>query len=163
MACVKISHDRINDFVYNNEPKKRYKESANESHIHAPDYLMENEAESHRLEVKTRPEAVRKQSLWCGLKPGMRVLDAGCGPGKVTSILYECIQPDGSILGVDYSDKRIRHANEHYRDKPGIDFKLHDLRDPLEGLGEFDIIWVRFVLEYNLLESPEIVIAYQTL
>ena len=48
-------------------------------------YLMENLEEAIRLEMKTDPEAVRKQALWCGLKPGMRVLDAGCGPGMITS------------------------------------------------------------------------------
>jgi len=120
-------------------------------------YLMENEAESIRLEIKTRPELVREQALWCGVKPGLRVLDAGCGPGKVTAILHEMIRPAGSILGVDYSKKRIRHAKRQYGKKPGIDFQLHDLRDPLNGVGSFDLIWVRFVLEYNLLESPEIV------
>ena len=83
-------------------------------------YFMENESESLRLEVKTRPEAVRKQALWCGVKSGLRVLDAGCGPGKVTSILHEMIQPGGTILGVDYSEKRICHAKKHYGKKSGI-------------------------------------------
>jgi len=148
VTCVKISHDIIDDSLY--------KAGLIKDHV-TPDYLMENETESIRLEVKTRPEAVRKQALWSGLKPGLRVLDAGCGPGKVTSILHEIIQPDGSVLGVDYSEERICHANEHYGHKSGIDFQLHDLRDPLEGVGQFDLIWVRFVLEYNLLESSEIV------
>ena len=40
-------------------------------------YLMENLEENIRLEFKTDPKAVRKQALWCGLKPGLRVLDAG--------------------------------------------------------------------------------------
>ena len=120
-------------------------------------YLMENLEESLRLEVKTNPEAVRGQSQWCGLKPGMRVLDAGCGPGKVTSILHNEIQPDGQILGVDYSETRIEHAIGHYGRKPGIDFLIHDLRNPLDGLGTFDLIWVRFVLEYNRAESRDIV------
>lgn len=39
-------------------------------------YLMENLEENIRLEVKTDPVAVRKQALWCGLKPGLRVLNA---------------------------------------------------------------------------------------
>ena len=155
MACLKASHDITDDSLY--------KTGLIEDHVtpikkcKPPDYLMENEAESIRLEVKTRPEAVRKQALWSGLKPGLRVLDAGCGPGKVTSILHEIVQPGGSVLGVDYSEERIFHANERYGHKPGIDFQLHDLRDPLEGVGQFDVIWARFVLEYNLLESPEIV------
>jgi len=118
---------------------------------------MENLEETVRLEIKTDPEAVRKQALWCGLKPGLRVLDAGCGTGKITSILYEMIQPGGRIVGVDYSEERIHYATQHYGRESGIDFQVHDLRGPLDGLGLFDCIWVRFVLEYNRIESPDIV------
>ena len=157
MAFFKVSNNRMDDSSFRTEPIKNYIKPVSRSQSPNPDYLMENETESLRLEVKTKPQAVRKQALWCGIKPGLRVLDAGCGPGKVTSILKEMIQPGGTILGVDYSEKRISHAKKHYGKKSGVEFQLHDLRDPLEGVGQFDLIWVRFVLEYNLLESREIV------
>jgi SAM-dependent methyltransferase len=121
------------------------------------DYLMENPEEAIRLEIKTDPRAVREQASWCGLKPGMRVLDAGCGPGTVTSILNEFIQPGGEIIGVDYSEDRINYAKKHYKRNAEINYKLFDLRSPLEGLGLFDLIWARFVLEYNLAECTEII------
>ncbi len=155
MACLKASHDIIVDSLY--------KTGLIEDHVtpvrkcKPPDYFMENGAESIRLEVKTRPEAVRKQALWSGLKPGLRVLDAGCGTGKVTSILHEMIQPGGSILGIDYSDERIRYAKSHYGKKPNIDFQVYDFSKPLNGLGHFDLIWVRFVLEYYLTGGTTIV------
>lgn len=120
-------------------------------------YLMENMEESIRLETKTDPEVIQGQAQWCGLKPGLRILDAGCGPGKTTSILYGMIQPEGSIMGVDYSEERIKYAKEHYGRNSGIDFQVHDLRDPLHSIGTFDLIWVRFVLEYNRSESPDII------
>jgi SAM-dependent methyltransferase len=123
----------------------------------AKSYLMENLEEAIRLEIKTDPNVVRRQAHWCGLEPGLRVLDAGCGPGKITSILHGMVQPGGEILGVDYSEERIHHAKEHYGGQTGITFRVHDLREPLEGMDLFDIIWVRFVLEYNRLESPEII------
>lgn len=121
------------------------------------DYLMESPDENLRLERKTRDESVREQALWCGIKPGMSVLDAGCGPGKTTALLHQIIQPGGRILGVDYAEKRITYAKEKYGNDPGIDFRLHDLRDPLDCAEVFDLIWVRFVLEYNRAEGPEIV------
>ncbi|MBA4396110.1 MAG: methyltransferase type 11 [Syntrophus sp. (in: bacteria)] len=120
-------------------------------------YLMEGKEETLRLEVKTIPDDVRSQALWCGIRPGLRVLDVGCGPGKTTSILHEMIQPEGAIVGVDCSGERIAHARERYGNKPGIDFCVHDLRDPLNDFGKFDFIWVRFVLEYHLAESFDIV------
>jgi SAM-dependent methyltransferase len=120
-------------------------------------YLMDNLDEAVRLEVKTDPEEVKKQAAWCGLRPGIRVLDAGCGPGKVTSILHSLVQPGGEILGVDYSEERIQYAREHYGNEPKVGFFVHDLRDPLRDMGTFDLIWVRFVLEYNRSESQDIV------
>lgn len=120
-------------------------------------YLMENEEESIRLEVKTNPEEVKEQAIWCGIKPGLRVLDAGCGPGKTTSVLYEMIQPGGSIVGVDFSEKRINYARKHYGGRSGLDFYVHDVRNSLGDFGQFDIIWVRFVLEYYRAGSHDIV------
>ena len=120
-------------------------------------YLMENKEEIIRLEIKTDPEEVRKQALLCGMKPGIRVLDAGCGSGKATSILNELIQPGGEILGVDYSEERILYAKQHYGKQQGIDFQIRDLTLPLDNLGQFDLIWVRFFLEYFRKESSDIV------
>ena len=120
-------------------------------------YLMENSEEALRLELKTDPEAVRIQAKWCGVQPGQQVLDAGCGPGKVTSILYQMVQPRGKVLGVDYSEERIRYAKKHYGNHPDVEFCVHDLRQPLEAIGPYDLIWARFVLEYNRIESLEIV------
>jgi ubiquinone/menaquinone biosynthesis C-methylase UbiE len=120
-------------------------------------YLMENSEEAIRLEIKTDTEAVRKQAEWCGIKPGMRVLDVGCGPGITTSILYKMIQPGGSIIGIDSSEDRIEYAKKYYGGKAGIYFHHCDLRTPLDDLGEFDLLWVRFVLEYFRTEGSDIV------
>jgi SAM-dependent methyltransferase len=123
----------------------------------SPAYFMENGNESVRLDVKTDPESVRRQALWCGVKPGMRVLDLGCGSGKVTSILCEMVEPGGSVLGIDYSAERIAYAINHFGNKKNVNFIIHNLTNPIEGMGQFDIIWVRFVLEYYRKESFDIV------
>jgi len=113
------------------------------------DYLMESADESMRLDVKTDPAALRRQARWCGVRPGMRILDAGCGPGKTTSLLYEMVKPAGSVIGVDFSEERIRYAKNNYGGKAGIEFNICDLRKPLGWSKAFDLIWVRFVLEYH--------------
>jgi len=118
---------------------------------------MDSEEENIRLDIKTDPEAVRKQAGWCGIRPGMRVLDAGCGSGITTSILYDMVQPGGTVVGVDYSEDRIKYAREHYGIDGEIDFHLRDLKGAFDGIGKFDIIWVRFVLEYFRAESRDIV------
>lgn len=119
-------------------------------------YLMENPDEIIRLEAKTDPEVIKREARWCGLKPGLKVLDAGCGPGKTTSILAEMIQPGGSILGVDASRERVQYAKQHYASSD-IKFEVHDLTKPMKGFGGFDLIWCRFVMEYFRGEGTEIV------
>ncbi len=125
--------------------------------IPADEYFMESDEEAIRLDIKTNPDAVRRQALWCGVSPGMRVLDAGCGAGITTSILGKMAQPGGSVVGVDYSPGRVDYARAHYGAQRGIEFMLHDLRDPAEPLGKFDLIWVRFVLEYHRVGADRIV------
>ncbi len=120
-------------------------------------YLMENPEEAIRLDVKTDPDAVKKQAHILGIGPGSRVLDAGCGSGKTTAVLHEMIQPGGTILGVDFAQDRIDFAKKFYETGDSIEFQLRDLRRPLTDLGQFDFIWIRFVLEYYLDGSIDII------
>ncbi len=120
-------------------------------------YLMESPDEELRLELKTDPDAVRSQAEWCGVGEGLKILDAGCGPGIVTRILHTMVGPSGSVLGVDYSEKRIAYAKKKYENPPGIQFVKHDLRDSLPYKDHFDLVWARFVLEYNRNELVQIV------
>ncbi|MBU0482691.1 MAG: methyltransferase domain-containing protein [Proteobacteria bacterium] len=121
-----------------------------------PNYLMESEDESLRLELKTDENKVLEQAVWAGIKAGMQVADLGCGPGKTTLAISKIIQPGGEITGVDFSEDRIRYALEHYK-APGMNFCCRDIRMPLDDLGRFDFVWVRFVLEYYLTGGREIV------
>ncbi len=118
---------------------------------------MEGDQEILRLSLKTDPDAVRKQASWCGITNNLTVLDAGCGPGKTTAIFHEMVQPGGTVVGVDFSEERIDYARQHYGAKPNIRFVVKDLRTAITDIGTFDLIWVRFVLEYNRAESQEIV------
>jgi len=117
---------------------------------------MEDSGEIIRLETKTDPEAIRRDAAWCGLRPGLRVLDVGCGSGKGSSLLHEMIQPGGALIGFDFSTERIPYARQHYGQKPGIHFHVRDFTTPLADMGQFDLIWVRFVLEYHRTGSPGI-------
>lgn len=120
------------------------------------EYLMENDEESLRLDLKTDNEVTARQALWAGLQPGMRVADIGCGCGKTTSKLYELVQPGGSAVGIDSSEQRINYAIEHYG-RPGIDFQRRAALGPLDDVGTYDFIWVRFLLEYYLAHSFDLV------
>lgn len=121
-----------------------------------PTYLMESDEEALRLDMKTNPEVVEDRARWAGIAKGMRVADLGCGPGKTTYHLNRLVQPNGETIGVDYSQQRLDFAEARYRDR-GLTFVCRDIRDPLDDLGQFDLVWMRFVLEYYRKESFDIV------
>lgn len=124
---------------------------------------MESEEESLRLDLKTDTGAVEEQARWAGVVPGMRVVDLGCGAGKTTQILHRLAQPGGEVVGIDHSQRRIDYAVEHYAES-GIFYVLRDARGSLSDLGRFDLVWVRFLLEYYEQLSYEIAKnAYQLL
>lgn len=120
------------------------------------EYLMESDEEILRLDIKTDNMVVENQALWAGIKPGMRVADICCGSGKTTSVLHKLVQPGGVTVGVDGSKNRIEYAKGHYGVQ-GLEFTCKDIRESLADLGMFDFVWVRFLLEYYLVDSFNIV------
>ena len=120
------------------------------------DYLMESEDEISRLTSKTDSKALKTQAQWAGVESGMRVADVGCGPGLTTTLLGEIVRPGGEVVGIDQSASRIAHAQQQYT-SAGIRFVCRDITAGLQDLGEFDFVWVRFILEYFRSNSIEIV------
>ena len=120
------------------------------------DYLMEDDEEAVRLDIKTDPLLVEAQARWAGVTSGMRIADLGCGSGKTSFLLNHMAQPDGKTVGVDIAEQRVRFARTNYIAE-GLVFTQMDIRDPLESLGQFDLVWTRFVLEYYRSSSFDIV------
>lgn len=97
------------------------------------------------------------------LRPGMRVLDAGCGTGEALSWLLEEVEPDGEIVGMDLSVAHVavaraatghataghtaaEHATEHAtiahgRAKARIKVLQGDLLNAPLTPNSFDLIW----------------------
>lgn len=82
-----------------------------------------------------------------GLKPGMRVLDVGCGVGDVTLEAARIVGPEGSVLGIDKSDQAVAIGTRRAEAAglKNIKFDVVDLNgfDPGE---KFDAIIGRFIL-----------------
>jgi len=47
-----------------------------------------------------------------GLKPGMRVLDVGCGVGDVSFLAARLVGPEGAVMGVDRSPEATALASQ---------------------------------------------------
>lgn len=66
------------------------------------------------------------------LKPTDRVLDVGCGIGRMARVLSRELRPPGSYDGFDISADAIAWCNRHYRAMPvSFTFRHADLRNTL--------------------------------
>ncbi len=74
------------------------------------------------------------------LKGTERVLDVGCGDGKITAEIASRV-PQGSVVGVDPSQDMIAFASSHFAAAahPNLRFEVADARD-LAFREEFDLV-----------------------
>ena len=65
-----------------------------------------------RLELMGKVDAPATRMIFAeaGIRPGMRVLDLGCGAGDATFVAAELAGPDGSVVGVDHSPEALARA-----------------------------------------------------
>lgn len=82
-----------------------------------------------------------------GIRPGMRVLDLGCGAGDVAFVAAELVGPDGSVVGIDRSPDALARARLRagQRGLTQVRFVDGDIHDPAPG-GPFDALVERLVL-----------------
>jgi len=77
-----------------------------------------------------------------------RVLDAGCGNGRVTALLRTYSDPTRTeVIGVDLVAAEI--AAENLKDYENVSFYTRDLLGDLEDLGKFDFIYCQEVLHHT--------------
>lgn len=120
------------------------------------EYLMENDDENQRLEIKTKVAVVEEFARRAGLSEGMRVVDAGCGPGLTTSVLSSVVGHSGYALGFDIAQSRIERAKARHENATTA-FTVGDFNQAVDSLGLFDFVWSRFTLEYYKRQGQAIV------
>jgi ubiquinone/menaquinone biosynthesis C-methylase UbiE len=84
------------------------------------------------------------------LKPGMHILDAGCGTGEALSWLASEVQPSGSVVGIDIAAAHVAAARTHA--SPTIQIHQADLFDVSMQPASFDLVWC--VNTINHLANP---------
>jgi SAM-dependent methyltransferase len=60
------------------------------------------------------------------LKPHMRILDVGCGPGTITAGLADRV-PNGHVTGIDTAQEVLDQAREEAGDRTNVDFTTGDV------------------------------------
>jgi long-chain acyl-CoA synthetase len=83
------------------------------------------------------------------LKPGMRLLDVGCGPGSITAGLAVRVEP-GETIGIDASLQVIETARSlpHSREAKHLSFEGGNIYSPRFGAESFDAVFSHQVLQH---------------
>lgn len=97
------------------------------------------------LDARSLPTAHRR--LAALLRPGLAVLDVGCGTGAITRGIAERVAPGGRAVGVDVNAPFIEAARRAHGRVPGLTFEVADAyRLPFDGA--FDIVTAARVLQW---------------
>ncbi|MEO5841166.1 MAG: class I SAM-dependent methyltransferase [Acidimicrobiales bacterium] len=108
---------------------------------HATSYL----ARADRLPHRREGEDVLAGDLADAL-PG-RVLDLGCGDGRLASIVLDAY-PDSRAVCVDMSTTMLGAAAERFGDDHRVTLQQHNLDQPLRVEGPFDAIVSSFAIHH---------------
>ena len=118
-----------------------------------------------RLEVQGRVTAPGTRTIFAeaGIRPGMRVLDLGCGAGDSTFVAADLVGPGGSVVGLDHSPDALARARLRagQRGLAQVQFIEGDIHDPAPG-GPFDAIVERLAL-WQLPDPAEVLPRQATL
>jgi len=92
-----------------------------------------------------------KQAAWFlpYLKPGMTLLDSGCGSGSITVGLAKAVKP-GQVTGLDISESEIRRARVRAADdkRTNIRFAVGNIYRLNFSDNSFDALFSHNVLEH---------------
>ena len=76
-----------------------------------------------------------------------RILDGGCGNGRVTALLRKYAPAETEVVGIDLSAAHVARAN--LGDAPNVSIFEKDLLGDLSDLGQFDLIYCQEVLHHT--------------
>lgn len=76
-----------------------------------------------------------------------RVLDAGCGNGRVTALLRQLAPAQTEVVGIDLVAADV--ARQNFEGVPNVRFESRDLVENLASIGEYDYIYCQEVLHHT--------------
>ncbi|MGW7435231.1 methyltransferase domain-containing protein [Streptomyces sp. NPDC054849] len=85
------------------------------------------------------------------LRPGMSVLDVGCGPGTITADLAELVAPGGRVTAVDAAEDVLAQARAHAQERglgAVVSFGTADVHALDFPDDSFDVVHAHQVLQH---------------
>ncbi len=98
-----------------------------------------------RLAARVAGEAELAEALPAKVK---RILDLGCGDGRLLALVLEARPEVTHAIGLDDSPPMIELATGRFRGEGRVEIRAHDLRHPLPPLGIFDVVVSGFAIHH---------------
>ncbi|MEU7551924.1 methyltransferase domain-containing protein [Streptomyces sp. NPDC044571] len=122
-----------------------------EDHTHVQDFFGARAADWDRKFPDDGPAFQRAVGEF-GLRPGDRVLDAGCGTGRALAALRAAVGPTGTVLGADLTAQMLSAAQQAGRGADGALLLADVARLPLRD-GVLDAVFAAGLIAH--LPDPE--------
>ena len=81
------------------------------------------------------------------LRPGLSVLDIGCGTGAITVGIAEAVGPHGFVVGIDRDEELLKRARAEHRSISNLRFEQGDAT-ALSYRAQFDIVTAARTLQW---------------
>lgn len=106
------------------------------------------QAEKYHLNSSVQQEAALHLLKLLQLSGKEKILDVGCGDGKITAAIAANLK-EGEIIGADISQEMIEFANEKFfhSTKNNLSFVLLDAKN-INYVNQFDLVFSSFALQW---------------
>lgn len=110
------------------------------------DNILDDTTDIHNW-IMTRNGWTNQSHMAEVLSQAKRVLDAGCGNGRVTKLIRNNTNNDTEVVGIDLVAHKV--AEENLKTEKNVSFYQKDLTQDLKDLGKFDFIYSQEVLHHT--------------
>jgi ubiquinone/menaquinone biosynthesis C-methylase UbiE len=112
-------------------------------------YAIHSDEECERLEAQARLARLSSHLKYLPLKPGMSVLDAGCGSGSMTRRIAAA-ESGATVVGVDLREPYLDFARRKAESEnlTNATFENGDVRALPFPDATFDIVWHKYLLQW---------------
>jgi SAM-dependent methyltransferase len=129
-----------------NNVSRSFKDKWEKNSAHTFQLTLNPSSEIHRW-IVGRNGFDQDAGLAAYLADKRRILDAGCGNGRVTALLAELAPPTTELVGIDLVAAEVAAGN--LQDRPNVKTIAKDILGDLNDLGEFDFIYCQEVLHHT--------------
>lgn len=110
-----------------------------------PAHVEEYLARMDRLAPRAQGEAALVELLPAEPR---RVLDLGCGDGRVSALVLAARPSVEQVVAVDVSPPMLTRARERFADDARVEVREHDLEESIADLGTCDLVVSGFAIHH---------------